>query len=87
MEESPTRICELIVGLGDVEVLGVDDAPGGPLALHIRTRGVPAGLWGLRRGGVLQGRQRGGVGGPAGVRAPGALGVAQVALAVSGGEL
>ena len=41
MEENPTRVCELIVGLGDVEVLGVDDAPGGPLALHIRTRGRP----------------------------------------------
>ena len=41
MEENPTRICELIVGLGDVEVLGVDDAPGGPLEVHIRTRGRP----------------------------------------------
>ena len=41
MEENPTRICELIVGLGDVEVLGVDDVPGGPLALHIRTRARP----------------------------------------------
>ena len=42
MEENPTRICELVVGLGDVEVLGVDDVPGGPLALHIRTRARPA---------------------------------------------
>ena len=42
MEENPTRICELMVGLGDVEVLGVDDAPGGPLAVHIRTRARPA---------------------------------------------
>ena len=42
MEVNPTRICELIVGLGDVEVVGVDDAPGGPLALHIRTRALPA---------------------------------------------
>ena len=42
MEENPTRICELIVGLGDVEVLGVDDALGGPLALHIWTRARPA---------------------------------------------
>ena len=41
MEENPTRVCELIVRLGDVEVLGVDDAPGGPLVLHIRTRGRP----------------------------------------------
>ena len=38
MEEKPTRVCELLIGLGDVEVLGVDDAPGGPLALHIATR-------------------------------------------------
>ena len=42
MEENPTRICELIVGLGDVEVLGVDDVAGGPLALHIGTRARPA---------------------------------------------
>ena len=42
MEENPTRICELIVGLGDVEVLGVDDAPAGPLAVHVRTRRRPA---------------------------------------------
>ena len=25
MEIDPTRMCELLVGLGDVEVLGVDD--------------------------------------------------------------
>ena len=42
MEENPTRICELIIGLGDVEVLGVDDAPSGPLAVHIWTRARPA---------------------------------------------
>ena len=38
MEENPTRVCELIVGLGDVEVVGVDDVAGAPLAVHIRTR-------------------------------------------------
>ena len=42
MEENPTRICELLVALGDVEVLGVDDAPGAPLVLHVRTRARPA---------------------------------------------
>ena len=42
MDENPTRICELIVGLGEVEVLGVDDAPGGPLGVHIWTRARPA---------------------------------------------
>lgn len=39
--ENPTRICELLVGLGGVEVLGVDDEPAGPLVLHIRTRERP----------------------------------------------
>ena len=38
MEENPAHISELLVGLGDVEVLGVDDPPGGPLAVHVRTR-------------------------------------------------
>ncbi|MXV89574.1 MAG: hypothetical protein F4004_02725 [Acidimicrobiia bacterium] len=41
MEENPTRICELLVGLGEVEVLGVDDKFGGPLELHVRTRARP----------------------------------------------
>ena len=41
MEENSTRICELIVGLGDVEVLGVDDVAGGPLGVHIRSRARP----------------------------------------------
>ena len=39
-------------------------------------------MWGLRRGGVVQGRQPGELGGSSGVRVPGALGVAQVAVAV-----
>ena len=38
MEVDPTRVCELLVGLGDVEVLGVDDEAGGPLRVHIRRR-------------------------------------------------
>ena len=29
-------MCELLVGLGDVEVLGVDDEAGEPLGVHIR---------------------------------------------------
>ena len=32
----------MIVGLGEVEVLGVEDAPAGPLAVHVRTRRRPA---------------------------------------------
>ena len=43
MECDPTRVCELLVGLGDVEVLGVDDTAKGPLRVHIRwRRGVGA---------------------------------------------
>ncbi len=38
MEVDPTRVCELLVGLGDVEVLGVDDDVGLPLGVHIRRR-------------------------------------------------
>ena len=37
MECDPTRVWELLVGLGDVEVLGVDDV-GGPLRVHVRGR-------------------------------------------------
>ena len=33
---TPARMCELLVGLGDVEVCGVDDEVGEPLRLHVR---------------------------------------------------
>lgn len=39
--ESFTRVCGLLVGLGDVVILGVDEA-GGPLPAHIRTGHRPA---------------------------------------------
>ena len=38
MEYDPTRMCELLVGLGDVEVLGIDDKEGAPLRVLIRRR-------------------------------------------------
>ena len=38
MEYDPTRMCELLVGLGDVEVLSVGDEGGGPLRVHVRWR-------------------------------------------------
>ena len=38
MECGPTRVCELLVGLGGVEVLGVADGPGEPLGVHVRCR-------------------------------------------------
>ncbi len=39
METNPIRVCELLVGLPDVQVLGVDDSPGEPLRVHVETRG------------------------------------------------
>ena len=38
MECDPTRVCELLAGLGDVEIVGVDDGAEGPLRVHIRGR-------------------------------------------------
>ena len=38
MEYDPIRMCELLVGLGDVEVLGIDDESGEPLRVHVRCR-------------------------------------------------
>ena len=38
MEVDPTRMCELLVGLPDVNLLGVVDAVGEPLRVHIETR-------------------------------------------------
>ena len=43
VEENPPRLCELIVGLGKVEVRGVEDERARPLALHKRTRARPTG--------------------------------------------
>ena len=34
----PTRVCELLVGLGDVTVLGAEDEPGGPVRVHVESR-------------------------------------------------
>ena len=39
METNPIRVCELLVGLPDVNVLGVDEDPGGPIRVHVETRG------------------------------------------------
>ena len=38
MECDPTRVCERLVGLGDVEGLGIDDETAEPLRVHIRRR-------------------------------------------------
>ena len=38
MELDPTRMCELLVGLPDVNVLAVADVAGEPLRVHVETR-------------------------------------------------
>ena len=38
MEVDPTRVCELLVGLPEVKVLGVVDEGDGPLWVHVETR-------------------------------------------------
>jgi transposase len=38
VEINPTRVCELLVGLPDVNVLGVDDDVDGPLRVHVESR-------------------------------------------------
>ena len=45
MEQDPTRMCELLVGLGDVDVVGIDDEATEPLVVHVRTRCRPV-CWG-----------------------------------------
>ena len=39
MEVDPTRMCELVVGLPAVRVFGIVDEVGGPLLIHVETRG------------------------------------------------
>ena len=53
----------------------------------ISRHGRGAGVFGLRRVGVVEGPQRGAVGGFVGVRACGAVGVAQMMSALPGGGL
>ena len=38
METDPTAVCELLVGLGDVNILGIDDVGDGPIRVHVETR-------------------------------------------------
>lgn len=38
MESDATRICELLVGLPDVNILGVEDEDGEPLRVHVERR-------------------------------------------------
>lgn len=46
METDATRMCTLLVGLPDVNVLAVDDDPTAPLRVHVETRAVLVGCGG-----------------------------------------
>ena len=50
MVENPTRVCELLVGLGDVEVLGVDDEAVGSVS-GAHPDAAPGCVWELRPSG------------------------------------
>jgi transposase len=43
VETDPMRMCELLVGLPDVRVLGIDDSEGQPLRILITTKGIRPG--------------------------------------------
>lgn len=42
MEVDATRVCELLVGLPEVTVLGVEDEPGAELRVHVECRRASA---------------------------------------------
>ena len=45
MECNPTRVCELLVGLPEMNVLGVDDDRGAGLRVHFESRVERAWCW------------------------------------------
>ena len=51
-EEIPTRIVDLLVGFGEVEILGVDDAPTGRPGADIRALRISAGSEAVEEGPV-----------------------------------
>ena len=56
MVTDPTRVCELLVGLPDVTVLGVVDLAGGPLEVHVESRGLDRSCVGCGRRGWVKDR-------------------------------
>lgn len=59
MEIDPTRMCELLVGLPDVDVRGVMDQPNGPLLIWIQSRpAAPMGCSGCGTRGRVKDRDR-----------------------------
>ena len=82
METDGRRMCEVLVGLGEVDLVGVEELAGDRLRVTIRSRGPRPLCGGVWWEGVVQGRSAGAVGGLAGVRAAGAAAVAETPLGV-----
>ena len=83
MESDPTLMCELLVGLGEVDVVGISDDGRGLLWVTVRSRsswpvceGCAGPVW-------SKGDRPGQVGGPSGVWSAGAALVAKAPLDVS----
>ena len=85
MDVDPTRMCELLVGLPDVVVMGVADVSGAALRVHVELRTAGRGCGGCS--GVARVTERPEVGRPAGVRPSGPAGLAQAPVGVREGRL
>ena len=84
MESDPTRMCELLVGLPEVNVLSIDDVAGDPLRVHIEGRSKRPGCARLRSVRPREGPAGGRAGGSALLRAAHPSDLAQAPVAVSG---
>jgi transposase len=58
VESDATRMCELLVGLPDVNVLAVVDHVDGPLEVHVECRGIERACLGCGRAGWVKERSR-----------------------------
>ena len=87
MEADPTRMCEKLVGLGDVDLVGINDSgEGAPLEVVIRSR-KPRPSCEACGGPVWSKGERSGVGGFTGVRPSGSAAVAETPLDMSESRL
>jgi hypothetical protein len=70
VEFESTRMCELLVGLPDVNVLAVVDVAGEPLRVHVETRELRPWCPGCGGEVAVKDRPAVGAGRPGGVRPP-----------------
>ena len=83
MEADPARMCEKLVGLGEVDLVGINDpGEGAPLGGGDRVPQGPPVVCGMWRVGVVEGLSDGCVGGFTGVRSAGSAAVAETSVDV-----